>query len=180
MFELFIPELTTRITVKTNIDELDDAINLLTNDEILGDIPSLVGLVEDKKSQLQALQEPVGEAIAETLSSFQESIISSKHYKTGMMSNSSDISRDGSDWLVGNTASSVDGFPYPLAIEKGTRDHWIAPVTFSALHWTDSTGEHWSKGHMVSGIEADPFVQASIDDTMDAIDYVIEDFLGGL
>ena len=179
-FNLFIPELTTRVVVKVNTNELDNAISVLKSDPILSDIPSLIDDLEDTKSRMEGLQEPLADAIAETLSSFQESIISSKHYKNGMMSNSVDISYDGDDRLVGNTASSVDGFPYPLAIEKGSRDHWIAPVTFSALHWTDGGGEHFSKGHMVSGITADPFVQPSIDDTMYAIDSIVDDLLGGL
>jgi hypothetical protein len=155
-------------------------LDVVNSDPVLSDIPSLVDWIEGRKSKLQGLEEPLADAIAETLSSFQESIISSKHYKTGMMSNSVDISMDGKDRLVGNTASSVDGFPYPLAIEKGSRDHWVAPVTYSALHWTDGSGEHWSKGHMVSGITADPFVQPSIDDTIYAIDSIVDDFLGGL
>ena len=83
-----------------------------------------------------------------------------------MMANSVDISRDGDDWLVGDTASSVDGFPYPLAIDQGSKSHWVAPVTFSALHWIEGGEHYFSKGHMVSGITGENFVDNSIDDTL--------------
>lgn len=97
-----------------------------------------------------------------------------KHKVSGMMMNSVDVMHDGDGvYLVGNTATSVDGFPYPLAIEEGTRDHWVEPVTFSALHWTDFKGEHWSKGHMVSGITADPFVDYSIQNLEDKIEEIL-------
>ena len=92
-----------------------------------------------------------------------------------MMANSVDISRDGDDWLVGDTASSVDGFPYPLAIDQGSKSHWVAPVTFSYLHWTDTDGHHFSKGHMVRGIDAEYFVDNSIDDTLYDIDTVFKE-----
>ena len=172
---VFIPEITTRVIVKMNTDELDNAIDALKSDPILGEVSSLIGELEDTKSKFQELQEPLAQAVAERLQSNQENIISSKHYKSGLMANSVDISNDGKDRLVGNTASSVDGFPYPLAIEKGSRDHWVAPVTYNALHWTDKNGEHWSKGHMVSGIEADPFVDASIENTLWDIDEILKD-----
>jgi hypothetical protein len=173
---MFIDEITTRVSVKIVTDELDNAIDLCNSDDILSEI-GLAEELEDAKSKLTGLQEPFAQAVAEGLSSFQENIISSKHYKSGMMSNSVDIADDGMDKLVGNTASSVDGFPYPLAIEKGTRAHWVAPVTYSALHWGGTPG-YFSKGHMVSGIEADPFVQPSIDDTIYAIDSIFDEVWG--
>lgn len=171
----FIPELTTRVTVETDTSELDNAISLIEGDDIL----SQLGLDEELtqvKNRLEGVKSPLAEAIAERLQSNQENIISSKHYITGMMSQSVDITGDGEDYLVGNTAMSVDGFPYPLAIEKGSRSHWVSPNTFSALHWTDNGGEYWSKGHTVGGITADPFVDPSIHDTIYDIEQIWEGF----
>jgi hypothetical protein len=176
----FIPELTTRVVVKMKTDELDKAIDLIQNDPILGEIPSLISELEDTKNEINDLQEPLVDAVAEGLQSNQEMIISSKHYKDGLMANSVDISFDGNDRLVGNTATSVDGFPYPLAIEKGSRDHWVAPVTYDALHWVEGGKDRFSKGHMVSGISADPFVDESIQNTLWDIDEIINDVIGGL
>jgi hypothetical protein len=168
---MFIPELTTRVTVNTDTTELDDAISLMSSyglDEVASEL-------QERKDKLLSLEEPLADAVAKEMSSIQENIISSKHYKTGMMSNGVDVSADGKDRLVGNTASSATGFPYPLAIEKGTRDHWVAPVTFDALHWTEGGKDYFSKGHMVSGITPDPFVQPSIDDTMYMIESIFND-----
>ena len=176
---MFIPELTTRVTVKVNTDGLDEAISSVQSSPILGDIPSLISDLQDTRSKIESLQEPLADAVARELSSIQENIISSKHYKTGMMSNSVDIETDGMDRLVGNTASSVTGFPYPLAIEKGTKAHWVAPVTYSALHWGGQPG-YFSKGHMVSGITADPFVEPSIQNTIWEIDEIAADILKDL
>ena len=171
----FIPELTTRVTVEVDTSELDNAIGIMNN-SILGDT-GIVEELESTKNKLEGIREPLAESVAKALSSNQVNIISSEHYITGMMSNSVDLMGDGDDYLVGNTAMSVDGFPYPLAIEKGTRSHWVSPNTFSALHWEDNGGEYWSKGHMVSGITADPFVEPSIDDTMHQIDSIVDSIL---
>ena len=170
----FEPELVTRVTVEVDTSELDDAISQISS-TILGDV-GIVEELESTKNRLETIKEPVAQSVAEALSSNQENIISSKHYITGMMANSVDIQDDGEDRLVFNSAESVDGFPYPLAIEKGSKSHWVAPVTFDALHWEDK----FSKGHQVSGIRADPFVQPSIDDTMYQIDTIIDDILGDL
>lgn len=173
---MFIPEITTRVTVEVDTSAIDDALNVINSSELLSDIPSLTDTLETAKNKLTDSKIPLGQAVSKRLQSNQENIISSKHYITGAMANSVDIMGDGADFLVGNTASSVDGFPYPLAIEEGTSPHWVEPVTFSALHWEDK----FSKGHMVSGIKADPFVQPSIDNTIDDIDDIINDVLGDL
>ena len=171
----FIPELTTRVYVEVDSSDIDEAINRISGG-ILGGT-SIVEELESTKNKLESLREPLAESVAKALSSNQENIISSKHYITGMMANSVDLTNDGGDYLVGNTAMSVDGFPYPLAIEKGTRSHWIAPKTASVLHWD---GDKFSKGHMVSGINPDPFVDPSIDDTMYQIDSIVDELLKDL
>lgn len=171
----FIPELTTRVHVEVDSSDIDEAINRISGG-ILGGT-SIVGELESTKNKLKSLREPLAESVAKALSSNQENIISSKHYITGMMANSVDLTNDGEDYLVGNTAMTPDGFPYPLAIEKGTRSHWVSPNTFSALHWD---GDKFSKGHMVSGIKPDPFVDPSIDDTMHQIDTIVDELLKDL
>ena len=170
----FIPEITTRVSVEVDTSEIDNALSLVEGSGILSDM-GLSDFLKDAKTRLKNVEKPLTKAVAETLQSNQENIISSKHSISNMMASSVDLMEDGNDVLVGNTASSVDGFPYPLAIEKGTKSHWVEPNTFSALHWTDDSGEHWSKGHMVSGIDADPFVEPSIDDTIYQIEKVWEE-----
>ncbi len=174
----FVPDLTTRVTVEIDESGIDEAIDIINSGLLAG--TGIVEELESKRKQLQSRKQPLTKAVAEALQSNQENIIASKHYITGMMAGSVDIESDGEDLLVFNSAESVDGFPYPLAIEKGSRSHWVAPVTFSALHWTDNGGEYWSKGHMVSGITPDPFVEPSIDDTLYQIESVLDEFTEGL
>lgn len=168
----FIPEITTRVTTKVNVDSIDDAINRIESDPILSQCSSLVDVLNEKKNQLQELEEPVSAAVAERLSSNQEMIISSKHYITGMMASSVDISQDGSDYLVGNTATSVDGFPYPLAIETGRRA--VFPVEKKVLRWFEGgIGGTPVFSHYSSSVPADPFVQPSIEDTIYDIEEIV-------
>ena len=177
---MFIPELTTRVSVKVHSDEIDEGINRIESDPYLSKCPSIVDALKKKQEQLTNLEQPVAKSVAERLQSNQEIIISTKHYITGLMANSVDITEDGSDYLVGNTASSVNGFPYPLAIEQGTSSHWVAPITYNALHWVDGGEDRFSKGHYVSGIEADPFVRPSIDDTLYDIEEIVSEHVRGL
>ena len=170
----FIPDLTTRITVNVHSESIDEAISRMSQ------FPSIVEALENKKNQLNDLEQPVAEAVAEKLQSNQEMIISSKHYITGMMANSVDISQDGRDYLVGNTAHSVDGFPYPLAIETGRRE--VFPVEKKWLRWFE--------GGMIGGtpifakhsssVDPDPFVQPSIDDTIYDIEGIVRDHVRGM
>ena len=170
----FIPDLTTRITVNVHSESIDEAISRMSQ------FPSIVEALENKKNQLNDLEQPVAEAVAEKLQSNQEMIISSKHYITGMMANSVDISQDGRDYLVGNTAHSVGGFPYPLAIETGRRE--VFPVEKKWLRWFE--------GGMIGGtpifakhsssVDPDPFVQPSIDDTIYDIEGIVRDHVRGM
>lgn len=174
----FIPELTTRVTVTIKTDELDSAIGVAESDMIL----SACGYSDELnqlKSELLGLQDPLASAVAERLQSNQEMIISSKHYLTGMMANSVDITHDGPDYLVGNTATSVDGFPYPLAIETGRRE--VFPVNRKWLRWFEGGigGKPVFAKHS-SAVSADPFVEPSIQNTAWDIDEIVEDFLNGL
>lgn len=165
----FIPEITTRITTKVRADSIDEAINKIESDLYLSQCPSIIETLQTKKNQLEGLEEPVSGAVAERLSSNQETIISTKHYITGMMANSVDISQDGNDYLVGNTATSIDGFPYPLAIKTGRRE--VFPVEKSVLRWFDGGTPVFSK-HSGS-VAPDPFVEPSINTTLMDIEEIV-------
>ena len=165
----FIPDLTTRITVNVHSESIDEAISRMSQ------FPSIVEALENKKNQLNDLEQPVAEAVAEKLQSNQEMIISSKHYITGMMANSVDISQDGRDYLVGNTAHSMDGFPYPLAIETGRRE--VFPIEKKMLRWFEGGiigGTPIFAKHS-SSVDADPFVEPSISDTVYDIEEIVRE-----
>ena len=171
----FIPELTTRVNVKADTMDLDNSIRLTS------DIPALNKYLRNAKTRLEGLTDKVADKVSVTLSKYQQQIISMKHYKTGMMSNSVQVSIAGQGRrLVGNTAQSVDGFPYPLAIEKGTKSHMIRPVHYSALHWREGGKDYYSKGHMVDGISPDPFVEPSIRLTEQRVERIVGDYLKGV
>lgn len=168
----YIPEITTKISVEIETDSLDSDINYFDSDDIL----SQLGIAEEFKeikNSLDDIKEPIGNSIAESLKSNQELIIQSRHYKSGMMGNNVDIFRDGDSFLVGNTARSADGFPYPLSIELGRKEIIAKPG--GVLRWFDGGVPVFSK--YSSATSPDPFVEPSIDTTMDAIDTIINDFL---
>lgn len=171
---MFIPEITTRITVNVNTDSVDEGISRIESDPILSQCSSLTETLQNVKNKLQGLEQPVAEAVAGRLQSNQEMIISSKHYITGMMANSVDISQDGNDYLVGNTAMSMDGFPYPLAIETGRRE--VYPIDAKVLRWFEGgIGGTPVFSHYSSSVPADPFVQPSIDNTIADIQEIVGD-----
>lgn len=170
----FIPEITTRVTVDMDTSDLDQAISLTESDSILSEL-GLTEILEETKSKINDVKTPLTEAVASRLQSNQENIISSKHYITGMMASSVDQMNDGDDILVGNTAESVDGFPYPLAIETGRRE--VFPVNAKVLRWFDGgIGGTPVFSMRSSAVAADPFVDPSIDDTMYDIDTILEGF----
>ena len=73
---------------------------------------------------------------------------------------------DTGELIDGINAGNIDykGFtliseaPYSVYLEMGTREHFIAPVNAKALHWKQGSTSFFSKGHMVSGIKAKPFL----------------------
>ena len=72
---MFIPELTTRVSVEMNTKDLDSAIDMIKSDPILGEIDSLVTELEDAKTKITDLQEPLVDGVADRLSSIQELIM---------------------------------------------------------------------------------------------------------
>ena len=176
---MFIPEITTRVTTKVHDDRIDEAINRIESDPYLSKCPSIREALQNKKNQLEVLEEPVSRAVAERLSSNQETIISTKHYITGKMANSVDISQDGNDYLVGNTAMSVDGFPYPLAIENGRRA--VFPVEKKVLRWFNGGIGGTPIFSKYSGpVAADPFVEPSINTTINDIEDIVSNAIRGI
>lgn len=176
---MFIPEITTRVTTKVHTDSIDEAINKIESNPYLSKCPNIIETLQNKKNQLEGLEEPVSRAVAERLSSNQETIISTKHYITGKMANSVDISQDGNDYLVGNTAVSVDGFPYPLAIENGRRA--VFPVEKKVLRWFSGGIGGTPIFSKYSGpVAADPFVEPSINTTIEDIEDIVSNVIRGI
>ena len=66
---MFIPEITTRVTTKVHTDSIDEAINKIESDPYLSKCPSIRETLQNKKNQLEGLEQPVSGAGAERLSS---------------------------------------------------------------------------------------------------------------
>lgn len=178
----FIPEITTTVKVEHNAADLDKAIEMLESDEIMSFCFSeVITKLQDTKGRLNPATDEMALAVSESLSSHQEEIISMKHNFTGMMMSSVDITKDGNaQYLVGNTATSIDGFPYPLAIETGRRE--VYPVERKWLRWWT---EPYFSGDVVfakrsSAVEPDPFVEPSINLTLSTLDDIVNEFAANL
>ena len=170
----FIPEITTTISVESDTSALQESIELMNSSEILSEcFTDIISYLEEKKEESEKLIDPTAEAVAQGLSAYQSAIIKTKHYMTGMMANSVDVMKDGEgQYLVGNTATSVDGFPYPLAIETGRRE--VYPINVKWLRWFDE-GDY-SKPIFAKksrSVKADPYVDYSIQNLEEAIDEIV-------
>ena len=171
---MFIPEITTTVSVEADTKDLEESINLMQSNEIMSEcFTDIIEYLEGKLEETNELVDPTAEAVAESLSAYQSAIIKTKHYATGMMANSVDVMKDGEGvYLVGNTATSVDGFPYPLAIETGRRE--VYPINAKALRWFDG-GDYGSPifAKKSSAVKEDPFVDYSIQNLQDAIEEIV-------
>lgn len=180
---MFIPDLTTTWNVNIKSDDIDEAIETIQSSPILsvaGD--DVLQRLTTAKAELEGLATPVAQAIAETQQSYQEQYIEmNTSIDTGLMHDTITIEDNGEgNRSVGPTAYSLEGFPYPMAIENGSKSHWVAPKTAKALHWIQD-GEHmFSKGHMVSGVKARPFVEPSQSSTMEDVERIVEETLGNV
>lgn len=175
----FIPDLQTRVTVNIHLEELDNAKALLESNPYLSQIPSFINWINETENKLNAKKQPLTEAIAKRLQSNQEIIISIKHFITGEMAGNVEIMSDGSDYIVGNTATSVDGFPYPLAIEKGRRA--VYPVEKKVLRWFEGgIGGTPVYSKYSSAVPADPFIEPSINQTLTDIEEIVNSQLQGI
>jgi len=75
--------------------------------------------------------------------------------RTGVLSNSL-------EHRVNDNSSSIfineDKAPHGKFIYKGTQDHFIFPKNSNALSFAIGGNRFFSKGHMVKGIKAEPFI----------------------
>lgn len=172
----FIQDLQTRVTVNVHSKNLEQARARYESDPFISQLSEVLQDIESREQQLKALEQPVANAIAEQLKSNQENIIATNHFITGKMVGSVKISNEGSDYLVGNTATSADGFPYPLAIETGRRA--VYPVDKSVLRWFEGGQPVFAKRS--KAVAADPFVEPSIDLTLRQVEKVVHDYIGGI
>lgn len=159
----WIDEIQTRVKVVNNTSEIDNLINTIESDSILSLV--LSNTVDDLKNTkiiLEKESNSLAFKVAERIGSYQEQFISMNgSILTGQMHDSVMVEDSGDgEALVGNTAQSIEGFPYPLVIEFGRGE--VRPQTSKFLRWVKPTGEVvFSK---YSGpVSPKPFYKPSID-----------------
>lgn len=177
---MFIPELKTTWNITVNDTELEDTIGFIESDPILsicGD--EALNQLQLAKSELEAVNDELADIAGERQQSYQEQYIEmNTSIDTGLMHDTIMVDNEGNGVRsVGPTAYSLEGFPYPMCIENGSKDHWVAPKTAKALHWIEDGEHRFSKGHMVSGIKARPFVEPSQSSTMEDLEQLVFDEL---
>lgn len=173
---MFIPEITTTWNVTVHDDRLEDAIDTFNNDQILSSAGAdVLARLESAKAELENLGHQVAHAIGETQKSYQEQYIRMNGtVKTGMMLNSVEITEDGMGTVhVGNTASSVEGFPYPLAIETGRGP--VYPINRKVLRWFNGGKPVFAKS--AGPAKARPFVEPSQSSTMEDVEKIVDDYM---
>ena len=170
-----IPELETTIQVNIiNADRLNQSINLAESIEGFND---LTNYLQELQGDLSKIRTQVAQMAGDKLIEAERNNIQ-HHYKTGKMSGSIDKFPNGEgSVIVGTTAHSETGFPYPLTIEFGRKE--VRPVNRKFLHWIDSAGNDvFSKRSRA--VKADPYVDKSIEQAWGPIESEIENMLGGL
>ena len=177
---MFIPEITTTWNVQVTDEQLEESIDLLQNDKILSVAgEEVLERLLTAKNNLENLGHEVAKSIGETQKSYQEQFIQMNGtIKTGMMLNSTEITEDGMGTVhVGNTASSVDGFPYPLAIETGRGP--VYPINAKVLRWFDDGGNPVF-ARSVGPAKARPFVAPSQEYTLDDVDKIVDEYMNNI
>ena len=64
--------------------------------------------------------------------------------------------------LTGEVYINPSIAPHGVYQHQGTKPHFVEPVHKKALRWSKGDKFFFSKGHMVSGIEADPFLEHAV------------------
>lgn len=172
-----IPETGTEVTVETDPSGLDDLINAIQSDSILSQVlaPAVDQLQKDKETLIESGSN-LANAIAERIKSYQEQFISmNQSIVTGNMLDSIEVDNWGDGTAeVGATATSDEGFPYPVVIENGSRPHIIEGNPLLAFYWEKESVFVITHSVQHPGTSAKPFVQPSLDYIQQDIDELFD------
>lgn len=162
-------ELDTEVTVELDSTELDELINVLSDDPIFQ--PALE-MAENYKKGLQDASKIAARKIAETDKSLQELAIATNATFTnagGGLLRSIEIEEESeTDYIIGTNITHF----YPLCVEFGRGE--VRPIKAQFLHWFTLSGiEIFSK--YSSPAPPRPFVKPAFEETTNrAIDIVKE------
>lgn len=172
-----IPETGTEVTVETDPSGLDDLINVIQGDNILSQVlaTAVDQLNKDKETLIESGSN-LANAIAERIKSYQEQFISmNQSIVTSNMLDSIEVDNWGDGTAeVGATATSDEGFPYPVVVENGSNPHVIEGNPLLAFDWPKEGVFVITHSVQHPGTSPKPFVQPSLD----YIQQDVEDLIG--
>lgn len=144
-------------------------------EQMKGFFNDLDSRVDDIISAFKEKEEIITQEVALTLQSNEQQFIQARHFVTGRMMNSVNIEQNGNTAIVGASAVSDEGFPYPLAIEFGRRE--VVPVNAKVLRWVQDGMTIFAK--QSGAVAPDPFVDMSITQTLSQVENIVNQQLGG-
>lgn len=160
-------ELDTEVNVNLNTDELDELIEVLTNDPIFQPAVEIAqryknGIIEGAKTGAKTIAQ-VDKSLQELAIATNATMFSNK------LLNSIDITEESeTNYIIGTNITHF----YPLCVEKGRRE--VRPIRAKFLHWFTLSGtEIFSK--YSSPAPPRPFVKPAYEETSNrAVDIVKE------
>ena len=118
------------------------------------------------KEIAKAYNKAVVEVMPEVARKFMNELIRTVPVDTGALKQSIKVVSDQGEIII-------TMFGYAAHLEWGTTDHMIKPKPGNTLHWTEGKGgagrDFFSKGHMVKGIVAQPFIRPAINTKLNEI-----------
>jgi len=161
-----IPETGTNVTVRTDSQGFDDLIEVIQSDEVLSQVlaPAIAQLEKDKQTLTDAGNN-LANVVGERIKSYQEQFIGmNQSVVTGNMRDSIFVEPQGDGEVeVGATATTDDGFPYPVVVEKGSRPHKIEGNPLLAFNWPSEGVFVITRSVQHPGTIPNPFVEPSLD-----------------
>ena len=164
-----ISETGTKVMVKADDSGLEAVKNAIESDPILSQVLApAVQQIEKDKQLLKDGANNLAEATSEQIRSYQEEYIRANgSIDTSLMVDTIFVEPDGeASYLVGATALSEYGFPYPVVVDGGSDPHVIEGNPY--LFWEGAN--HPVRSVMHPGTKPRPFVQPSLESAKSDMD----------
>ena len=139
----YIPEMGTRVSVKVDTKGLDEVINTLKSDPTGSLFTDLISDLKNAKGEFRQAEHDLALRLSQQLVHEQSDYIRSNHYVTGNMANSTQIWREGQNYMVVGTGAHNprNNFPYPITIEYGSSKYVGDPFIQDSIDRVDRKKE---------------------------------------
>lgn len=138
----FAEDISTILRVNINTDSLNDALNMIRDDENLSLFTDLIDDIQMRIDETKQVEGFVADALSHQLSMYQQEL-TRHHYQTGMMFNSFDVLEDSENSrIITNTAvNPFNNFPYPVIFETGSKNYGGDPYVQDSIEALDEDVE---------------------------------------